>query len=188
MFCLKRIARVEFKLIGKPSSPCLTNFKSSSMVILVCGLMKENYAFIIMIRDKWWREFCRLNSKERNVHSYVQGGWAPPKSAFLIFFYVAKPKREIAGYAEFIERKVGDARRLWKEHGSESVLGSEEKYLEFVKDKERVSFIRFKNLREAVKPVPLDNILMLLGVRRLSRKGVYVDKETADKLLTLMKC
>ena len=111
--------------------------------------MKENYAFVMMIKDKWWREFCRVKSKGRDVYSYVEGGWAPPKNASLIFFYVTKPARQIAAYAEFIERKVGDARRLWKEHGPESVLSSEEKYLEFVKGKERVSFIRFKNLRTA---------------------------------------
>jgi predicted transcriptional regulator len=188
MFCLKRRARVEFKLIGEPSSSGLTNFKSLSMVILVCGPMKEDYAFIIMIKDKWWREFCRFAIEGRKVHSYVQGGWAPPKSASLMFFYVAKPVRQIAGYADFIERKVGEARALWKEHGSESVLSSEGKYLEFVKDKERVSFIRFKNLREAAEPIPLSNVLTLLGMKRLSRKGFYVEKETADKLLTLMKC
>lgn len=182
-----RKARVKFKLIGEPSSSCLTNFKSLPIVVLMCGSMKEDYAFVIMIKDKWWREFCRFTSKGRKVHSYVQGGWAPPKSASLIFFYVTKPARQIAGYAEFIERKVGEARGLWREHGSESVLSSEEKYLEFVKDKERVSFIRFNNLHEAAEPIPLNNVLMLLGVKRLSRKGFYVNKETADKLLTLMK-
>jgi predicted transcriptional regulator len=118
----------------------------------------------------------------------VQGGWAPPRSASLIFFYVSKPERQIAGYAEFIERKVGHAKELWKEYGSESVLDSEEKYLEFVKDKERVSFIRFKNLQEAAEPILLNKILELLSVRRLSRKGFYVDKETANRMLTLMKC
>jgi predicted transcriptional regulator len=150
--------------------------------------MKEHYAFVIMIKDKWWREFCHVKNKGRTVYSYVQGGWAPPRSASLIFFYVSKPERQIAGYAEFIERKVGDAKELWKEYGSESVLDSEKEYLEFVKDKERVSFIRFKNLQEAAEPILLSKILELLSVRRLSRKGFYVDKETANKLLTLMKC
>jgi len=150
--------------------------------------MMEHYAFVIMIKDEWWREFCHVKSKGRGVYSYVQGGWAPPRSASLIFFYVSKPERQIAGYAEFIERKVGHARELWKEYGSESVLDSEEKYLQFVKDKERVSFIRFKNLQEAAEPILLNKILELLSVRRLSRKGFYVDKETANRMLTLMKC
>jgi predicted transcriptional regulator len=145
--------------------------------------MKENYAFVIMIKDKWWREFRRLYNEGKNVQSYVQGGWAPPKNTSLIFFYVTKPVAEIGGYAEFIERKVGEAEVLWKENGQESVLNSEERYSEFVKGKQRVSFIRFKNLHEAAKPMPLKNALMLLGVNRLSRKGLYIDKETADKLI-----
>lgn len=150
--------------------------------------MKEDFAFVIMIKDKWWREFCRLHHEGKKVQSYVQGGWAPPKNAFLLMFYVTKPVAEIAGYAEFIERKVGEAEELWKENGHESVLSSEEQYFEFVSGKQRVSFIRFKNLHEAAKPIPLSNVLMFLGVKRLSRKGFYVDKETADKLLTLMEC
>jgi predicted transcriptional regulator len=148
--------------------------------------MKENYAFVIMIKDKWWREFCRRHHEGKKAHSYVQGGWAPPKSTSLIFFYVTKPVAEIAGYAEFIERKVGDAESLWSQHGNESALQTAEKYAEFIQDKQRVSFIRFKNLQEVAKPIPLKNVLMLLGVKRLARKGFYIDKETADKLIVLM--
>jgi len=100
---------------------------------------------------------------------------------------VTKPAAEIAGYAEFIERKVGEAESLWNEHGNESVLQTNEKYAEFIRDKQRVSFIRFKNLQEAAKPIPLNNVLMLLGVNRLSRKGFYINKETAEKLIALME-
>jgi predicted transcriptional regulator len=149
--------------------------------------MSENYAFVIMIKEKWWREFCRLHREGKQTQSYVQGGWAPPKNTSLMLFYVAKPVGEIAGSAEFIERKVGEAEVLWKEHGDESVLSSAEQYFAFVKDKQRVSFIRFKNLQEATKPILLNNVLTLLGVKRLSRKGFYVDRETADKLIAMMK-
>ena len=148
--------------------------------------MNEKYAFVIMVKDKWWREFCHLRNKGKHVQSYVQGGWAPPKNTSLIFFYVTKPAAEVAGYAEFIERKVGEAEELWEEHGNESVLSSEELYFEFVRGKQRVSFIRFKNLEVAAKPIPLNNVLMLLGVSRLARKGFYVNKETAEKLIELM--
>jgi len=148
--------------------------------------MKEKYAFVMMIKDKWWREFCSFNYKGKKTFSYVQGGWAPPKNTSLLLFYVTKPVGEIAGYAEFIERKVGDVESLWNEHGKESVLKSKEKYEEFVRDKQRVSFIRFKNLNEATKPIPLKNVLMLLDLKRLSRKGFYINKETADKLIALM--
>jgi len=164
----------------------ILNGKAYHHTSVVRGRMSEKYAFIIMVKDKWWREFCRLHHKGKQIQSYVQGGYAPPKNASLIFFYVTKPVAEVAGYAEFIERKVRDAEGLWKEHGHESVLNSEEQYFEFIRGKQRVSFIRFKNLQEAAKPIALNNILMLLGVNRLSRKGFYINKEIAEKLITLM--
>ncbi|MDH5482013.1 MAG: hypothetical protein OEY22_03920 [Candidatus Bathyarchaeota archaeon] len=148
--------------------------------------MKEKYAFVMMIREKWWRKFCHLNREGKRVLSYVKRGWAVPKNTFLILFYVAKPVGQLGGHAEFIERKVGDADSLWVEHGDESVLESKEEYYEFIQHKERVSFVRFKNLQEAAKPMPLSDILKLLGKRRLSRKGFYISKETADKFIALI--
>ena len=50
-----------------------------------------------------------------------------------------------------------------------------------------VSFVRFENLREAANSIPLVKLLMLLGVKRLSRKGFYLDKETAAGLISLME-
>jgi predicted transcriptional regulator len=149
--------------------------------------MDEKYAFVMMIQEKWWRGFCQCQREGKETQSYVQGGWAPPKETSLLLFYVTKPVGQVAGSAEFIERKVGDAADVWNEHGDESVLQTRERYEEFVGDKERVSFIRFKNLREASEPIPLKNVLMFLGLKRLSRKGFYVDKETADELIALMK-
>jgi predicted transcriptional regulator len=148
--------------------------------------MNETYAFVMMIKGKWWREFCNLNHEGKETFSYVQGWWGAPKSASLIFFYVTKPVGEMAGYAEFIERKVGDAESLWKEHGNESVLKSKEKYEEFIQGKQRVSFVRFKNLQEVAKPISLNNLLMLFGAKRLARGGFYINKETADKLIAIM--
>jgi predicted transcriptional regulator len=117
----------------------------------------------------------------------VQRGIAPPKGAQLILFYVTKPVAEMAGYAEFIERKVGETESLWQEHGSESVLSSREKYDEFLKDAQKTSFVRMTNLHVAAKPIPLNNVLMSLGVKRLSRKGFYVNRETANKFVALME-
>jgi predicted transcriptional regulator len=144
-------------------------------------------AFIMMIQKKWWNEFRHQHHQGRKIHSYVRRGAAPPKDASLILFYVTKPVGEVAGYAELIERKVGEAEELWEEHGAESVLSSKEQYEEFVRDSQRVSFVRFKDLHEASKPIPLNDIFMLLGIGRLSRKGFYVDKETADKLILSME-
>jgi len=149
--------------------------------------MNERYAFVMMIKDKWWHEFLRLHHEGEQVQSYVQGGWAPPKKASLLFFYVTKPVSEMGGYAEFVERKVGSGEELWQEHGSESVLGTAERYFDFVKGRERISFIRFKNLQEATKPIPLSNLRFILGIRRLARGGFYMGKETADKLMAIME-
>lgn len=148
--------------------------------------MNENYAFVIMIKEKWWQEFLRLHHKGKQIQSYVQRGQAPPKNTSLIIFYVTKPVAKIGGYAEFVERKVGKAEEMWKAQGNESVLGSAEQYFDFVSGKQHVSFIRFKNLQEAANPIPLNNILSLLGAKRLSRKGFYTDKEMADRMIALM--
>jgi predicted transcriptional regulator len=152
-------------------------------------MVSENarYAFVMMIQEKWWRRFLELVQSGAKVLSYVRGGnGAPPKNTSMIFFYVAKPKGQVAGYAQFVERKVGDAEDLWKKHAGESALESQEKYEEFIGDRQIASFVRFKNLCEASKPIPLKRFLMLLGMENLSRKGLYVGKATADKLVLLM--
>lgn len=148
--------------------------------------MGDRHAFVMMIQKKWWLGFCQSRQGEQ-THSYVQRGLAPPKEGSLILFYVTKPIGEMAGYAEFVGRKTGKAEEMWKKYGRESVLGSEEQYRQFIGDKQKVSFIRFRNLQEASRPVPLREILMLFGVKRLSRKGFYVNKKTAETLLSLME-
>lgn len=140
----------------------------------------------MMIKDKLWQKFCNRHHNGKTVHSYVQIGLAPPKITTLLFFYVTKPVAEVSGYAEFIERKVGKTEELWKEYRDESVLDSAEKYSEFVKDTKLVSFVRFKNLKEATNPIPLNNFLLFLGVNRLARRGFYINRETAEKLVAIM--
>jgi predicted transcriptional regulator len=147
--------------------------------------MSERHTFFMMIQDKWWKEFLRRKGEGKETHAYVLRGAAPPKTALRILFYVTKPVAEVAGHAEFIERKVGTPEALWETNGEESVLSSE-KYDEIVRGSDKVSFVRFKNLHEAAKPVPLNDVLMFFGVRRLSRKGFYVDKDKADKLVAMM--
>jgi hypothetical protein len=97
-----------------------------------------------------------------------------------------KPVGEIAGYAEFIERKTGEADAVWNEFGNESVMTSKQQYEGLLGARRRVSFIRVRKLHEASKPIALNNLLLLLGVKRLSRKGFYVNRETADKLISAM--
>jgi predicted transcriptional regulator len=149
--------------------------------------MSERYAFVMMVREKWWVEFRRRSQEGKKVHSFVVRGAAPPKSTLLVLFYVTKPVSAIAGYAQFIERLVGKSQELWSRFGGESVLGSKARYEEFVGDASGVSFVRFKDLNVAVNPVSLSRLLILLGVKRLSRKGFYVNKELSDTLVSMMK-
>lgn len=149
--------------------------------------MSERYAFVMMVREKWWVEFRRRSQEGKKVHSFVIRGAAPPKSTLRIHFYVTKPVRAIAGYAHFIERMVGNPQELWSRFSGESVLGSEARYEEFVGNVPEVSFVRFKDLNVAVDPVSLSRLLMLLGVKRLSRKGFYVNKDMSDMLISMME-
>lgn len=148
--------------------------------------MSEKYAYVLMIKEKWWNEFCRLNRAGKTNHAYVQGGLAPPKNAKLLFFYVVKPVGEIQGYAEFRERVVGETDAMWKEYGRESCL-SENQYDDLLKGTRKASFIRFTDLHEAANPIPLNNILASLGVNRLPRRGFYISKEVADTLIKIME-
>jgi predicted transcriptional regulator len=149
--------------------------------------MSERQAFVMMVQNRWWNEFCRRNHEGKKIHSFVLRGIAPPKDASRVLFYVTKPIAEIAGYADFIEREVGDADKLWKQHGDETVLSSKEKYDGFVQDSRKVSFVRFKDLHEAAKAIPLNHVLMSLGVRRLGRKGFYINREIEDKFVARME-
>jgi predicted transcriptional regulator len=149
--------------------------------------MSERYAFVMMVREKWWVEFCRRSQEGKKVHSFVIRGAAPPKSTLLVLFYVTKPVRAIAGYAHFIERVVGNPQELWSSFGGESVLGSKARFEEFVGNASEVSFVRFEGLNVAVNPVSLGRLLMLLGVKRLSRKGFYVNKDMSDTLISMME-
>ena len=145
------------------------------------------YGFVIMIQDKWWQGFLRKRNSGARIMSYVRTGAAAPEEASMLLFYVTKPIGELAGHAEFIERKVGEPKEMWKDYGQESTLDSKQQYEQLLQDQRKVSFIRFKNLREASKPIPLSNLRMLLGQRRLSRKGFYLGKGTTDELILLME-
>jgi predicted transcriptional regulator len=151
------------------------------------GSMSERYSFVMMVREKWWIEFRRRLQEGKEVHSFVIRGAGPPKGTQLILFYVTNPVRAIAGYAHYIERIVGKPQDLWSRYGGESVLGSKSRYEEFIGSAAEVSFVRFTDLNVAVNPVHLSSLLMYLGLRRLSRKGFYVDKDRSDRLVSMME-
>lgn len=148
--------------------------------------MSEKQAFVMMVQEKYWNGFCRRNREGKGTHSFVLRGIAPPRGASKLLFYVTKPVGQIAGYAEFIERRLGDADTLWNEYGDEVVLASRAKYEDFVKNSQKVSFVRFRELQEAVKAIPLAQVLIALGVRRLGRKGFYIGKEIEGEFVEQM--
>jgi predicted transcriptional regulator len=149
--------------------------------------MSQRHGFVMMVMEKWWIEFRRRLQEGKKIHSFVIRGAGPPKGTELILFYVTKPVRAIAGYAHYIERVVGNQEDLWSRYGSESVLGSKSRYEQFVGNAAEVSFVRFKDLNVAVNQVSLSRLLMLLGAKRLSRKGFYVDKDVSDRLVSMME-
>jgi hypothetical protein len=85
-----------------------------------------------------------------------------------LLFCVTKLIGELAGFADFIERALGEPEEMWKEHGQESVLNPKEHYDEFVKSNRQVSFIRFRNLHVASKPILPSNLCLFLGRKNLS--------------------
>jgi predicted transcriptional regulator len=149
--------------------------------------MKEHYAFVMMVREKYWIAYRERHHEGKKVHAYVARGAAPPKSTRLLLFYVSKPVKSLCGYASFVGRELGDPVKLWSEHSSESVLKSRGEYEEFVGTAGSVSFVRFTDLHEAVNPITLRNLLMFFGAKRLSRKGFYLSKDVADKLILMME-
>ena len=149
--------------------------------------MKEHYAFVVMVREKYWTAYRARHHEGKKVHAYVARGAAPPKNTRLLLFYVSKPVKSLCGYANFIGRKLGDPVELWSNASDESVLKSRAEYEEFVGTAGSVSFVRFTDLYEAVNPVSLKNLLMFFGVKRLSRKGFYLGKDVADQLISMME-
>lgn len=148
--------------------------------------MKPHYAFVMMVREKYWIAYRERYQEGKKVHAYVARGAAPPKNTRILFFYVSTPVKSLCGYANFIGRKLGDSSMLWSEYHDESVLNSRAEYEGFVGTTGNVSFVRFTDLQVAVNPIDLENLLLFFGVKRLSRKGFYINKDAADKLIAMM--
>jgi|APFre7841882590_1041340.scaffolds.fasta_scaffold64525_2 predicted transcriptional regulator len=151
------------------------------------GQMSQHHAFVMMVKEKYWIEYRRRHYEGKNIHTYVARGAAPPKRTRILLFYVSNPVKAVSGYADFVERKFDSPSELWQEYGHESVLESQKDFEEFIGTAKNVSFVRFKNLHEAADPIALSSLRMLLGDSRFSRKGFYVDKDTASKLVSLME-
>lgn len=145
--------------------------------------MPEGYAYILLSNVKFWKRLCNRHKAGKTNHAFVRKGAVGPKNTQLILFYVSHPQKEVGGVAEFVERITGRTEELWHMHGKETCLESFEEYLEFMRGRDKVTFIRFKNFRELNPPIPLKRLCEVLGVRRLSRAGRYVDLEDVNELM-----
>lgn len=149
-------------------------------------LMRDHYAFVMMVQEKYWIRYRDRRHDGKMVHAYVARGKAPPKNARILLFYVSRPVKAICGHAKFVGREVGDSEAFWSTHSEDSVLGSKAEYEQFIGSSSCVSFIRFTDLCEASNSISLKDLLAFFGVKRLSRKGFYVGKEATDRLISMM--
>ncbi len=53
--------------------------------------------------------------KERRYMLSCARGMRLRRTRGILFFYVSKPVKSLDGYAEFIERKLGDPEEAWDE-------------------------------------------------------------------------
>ena len=143
----------------------------------------KKHAFIVLNFEKFWSRLCSQNRTGKLIHAFVRRGVVGPKNAKQLFFYVTRPRKEIQGYADFIERVTGDAEDLWVTFGHESLLNSYDEYHDFLQGRKKATFIRFKNLKELSKPVTTKPMAQIIGVERMPQMGMYITEKMANQLL-----
>jgi predicted transcriptional regulator len=143
----------------------------------------KNHAFIVLNFEKFWNRLCSQNKTGKHIHAFVCRCIVGPKNAKQLFFYVSHPRKDIQGYADFIERVTGDPKDLWGTLGHESILNSYDEYYDFLQGRKKATFIRFKNLKEFPKPVTTKAMTQIIGVERMPQMGMYITKRMANQLL-----
>jgi predicted transcriptional regulator len=143
----------------------------------------EKHAFIVLNFEKFWNRLCSQNRTGKHIHAFVRRGVVGPKNAKQLFFYVTHPRKDIQGYADFIERVTGDAENLWKTLGHESLLNSCDEYHNFLQGRKKSTFIRFKNLKELPKPVTTKEMMQIIGKERMPQIGLYINEGMARQLI-----
>ncbi len=81
---------------------------------------------------------------------------------------------QVLGTADFIERATGNSEELWEKYGSESCFENIDEYRAFTEERERMTFIRFRNFREIENPKPTEIMRSILGSLQGFR-GKYVN-------------
>jgi predicted transcriptional regulator len=145
------------------------------------NMESERYAFILISDEKYWNRLRERNRADREVHAFVRKNQVGPREAQTLLFYVKKPIMQVRGVADFIERLTGDREELWRKYGAESCFESFDEYCTFAQGREKMTFVRFKNLTELESPKPTEVIRVVLGSLQGFR-GKYVNEETAKQL------
>lgn len=133
--------------------------------------------------EKYWNRLCNRNQTAKTTHAFVRKNQVAPKQANQLLFYVKKPAMQVRGYADFVERSVGNHQTQWEKYGKETCFENFEEYSKFIQGREKVTIVRFKNLTELPNPHPTEVAFSLLGSMQWFR-GKYVNKETAKQLTT----
>jgi predicted transcriptional regulator len=146
-------------------------------------LQLSKYAYILLTKEKWWNKRVAQSRAGKKIQVFVRKNTVGPKDTTLLLFYVNHPVRAVMGLGEFKERVVGDIETLWNMYSSETVFEAHEEYLHFLQGRQKATFIRFANLRELHPPIPLEKLLRIIGLSRLSRNGKYLSEETVNRLV-----
>ena len=144
----------------------------------------KQYAFIVLNLEKFWKRLSSQNRAGKHIHAFVRRGVVGPKNAKLLFFYMTHPRKEIHGYAEFIERVTGDAKDLWKSLGHESLLNSYDEYQDFLQGRKKATFIRFRNLKEFPKLVTTKTMAQIIGKEKMPQMGIYITEKMVHQLIS----
>ena len=147
-------------------------------------MRNERFAFILIFDEKYWNRLRERIRANKETHAFVRKNQVGPCEAQKLLFYVKRPIMQIRGAADFIERLTGDREELWKKYGAESCFESLDEYIAFTQGREKMTFVRFKNLRELENPVSVETITSVLGFSKVPRGGKYVNLETAKQLTT----
>jgi len=142
----------------------------------------KKYAFVVLSLEKFWKRLCSQNRAGKQVHAFVRRGIVGPKNAKQLLFYVTHPRKDIQGYADFIERVTGDAKDIWESFGHESLLSSYDEYQDFLQGRKKATFIRFRNLKELPNPVTTKAIAQIIGKERMPQMGMYITEKIRKAL------
>ena len=144
-------------------------------------MTNERYAYLLTVDKKYWDIFLQCN-RSFKTQSFVRRNQVGPMPVERLLFYVTG-KRQVLGSADFLERVVGPFADLWARFGSESCFGSFDEYKKFVDGRLKVTFLRFSNFKEIIRPRTKEEVSEVLGSMQGFGAGRYLDEETAAQLV-----